>query len=281
MPKLKDENYFLVSGWMLNKLNLKGNELCVFAIIYGFSQDGDSWYTGSRKYLADFTGASATTIDTCLTSLTKKGLIEKQEKHINGVKFNHYRVAMENLDTLQNSDTPSKNLVHPPPRNLDTPLQEFGTHNEIYNKEINEPPYNPPLGEVEVDDSTLNKMQETTQESTKVVHPTPEPLHTIKCRLNALFKRRETTMWTQKEIKAVREVARRPDVLEELEAIETLYNSGYEFRRRSIQTLLNNWTTDVDSARNNVNKGKDFFTDGRHLPSRDRYADGVNEDIEY
>ena len=37
---MKDENYIVLQGWMINKLNLKGNELTVYALIYGYSQNG-------------------------------------------------------------------------------------------------------------------------------------------------------------------------------------------------------------------------------------------------
>ena len=58
MSVVKDENHFIIKGFMINKLNLKGIELMVYAIIYGFSQDGSCKFTGSRQYLADFTGSS-------------------------------------------------------------------------------------------------------------------------------------------------------------------------------------------------------------------------------
>ena len=36
--KIKNENYVLIQGWMINELKLKGNELLIYALIYGFSQ---------------------------------------------------------------------------------------------------------------------------------------------------------------------------------------------------------------------------------------------------
>ena len=36
MSEIKDENFIMIQGWMVNMLNLKGNELLVYAIIYGF-----------------------------------------------------------------------------------------------------------------------------------------------------------------------------------------------------------------------------------------------------
>ena len=49
MAKILDDNYYQVSGWMLNRLHLKGTELQIYAIIYGFSQDGESKITGSLQ----------------------------------------------------------------------------------------------------------------------------------------------------------------------------------------------------------------------------------------
>ena len=48
MGKVKDTSYFVVQGWMLNQLHLKGNTLQVFAIIHGFSHSEDNEYKGSR-----------------------------------------------------------------------------------------------------------------------------------------------------------------------------------------------------------------------------------------
>ena len=41
--KVKDGNYYVVQSFMVKELKLKGNELVVYAIIYGFSQNDDDW----------------------------------------------------------------------------------------------------------------------------------------------------------------------------------------------------------------------------------------------
>lgn len=75
---IKDENYFTTFGWMINKLHLKGNELSVYAIIYGFTQDGETEFRGSREYIMSFTGIeSKKTVSQILSSLESKGYIEK------------------------------------------------------------------------------------------------------------------------------------------------------------------------------------------------------------
>lgn len=35
---VKNENYLVIQGWMITELKLKGNELLIYAIIYGFSR---------------------------------------------------------------------------------------------------------------------------------------------------------------------------------------------------------------------------------------------------
>ncbi len=92
--KIRDDNYFMVSGWMLNRLNLKGVALQVFSIIYGFSQDGESFFTGSLQYLSDFTNASKPTIIKALKELVDKDYLIKIENEMNGVKFNKYKANL-------------------------------------------------------------------------------------------------------------------------------------------------------------------------------------------
>lgn len=222
MSKINDENYFQVSGWMLNRLHLKGTELCVYAIIYGFSQEADSWFTGSRRYLADFVGVSTVTIDNTLASLVQKGLLEKQENYNNGVKFNRYK-AITNFDTLQ------KNCTPPLQKTLTNNKDNIIKRNNIYM----------PFSE----DAPIEEK------------PKPAMLE-IKARVNTLFHRRETTSWTAKETAQLKEIAQRPGVLDEMAEIEQLYNSGYEYRRRDILTFLNNWTIELDRSRNDQYSGK-------------------------
>ena len=89
--KISDENYAVVQGWMINQLNLKGNELLIYAIIYGFSQDGAGEFTGSLQYLVDFTNSSRRTVINCLNSLVEKNMLLKKDEIVDGVKCCRYR----------------------------------------------------------------------------------------------------------------------------------------------------------------------------------------------
>ena len=114
--RIKDENYFQIAGWMLNRLKLKGILLEVYAIIYGFSQDGDNEFAGSINYLCEFTGTSRPTVMNALKELTEKDLIIKSTETKNGVVFNRYKV---NLQVVKNLYGGSKESCWGVVKNLD------------------------------------------------------------------------------------------------------------------------------------------------------------------
>ena len=74
---MNSNNFVVIQGWMCNELDLKGNELLVYALIYGFSQDGISNYHGGRQYIADTFNISLPTVDKALKSLLDKHLLIK------------------------------------------------------------------------------------------------------------------------------------------------------------------------------------------------------------
>ncbi len=95
MSIIKKESFFTIQAFMRNELNLKGNELLIFAIIFGFSQIENQFFTGSLNYLADWTGASRTTVKTTLINLLKKGLLKKEAIYKNGVRYCKYKALTE------------------------------------------------------------------------------------------------------------------------------------------------------------------------------------------
>jgi hypothetical protein len=81
--------------------------------------------------------------------------------------------------------------------------------------------------------------------------PTPEQL-----RLGALFGRRETTPWADKETKSLKVISPIPE--EDLALIEKYYrippvDPQHDYHRRDLYSLLNNWTGELDRARLAVN----------------------------
>lgn len=90
---VKDGNYITIQSFMIKDLKLKGNELLTYAIIYGFSQNGESKFTGSLQYIADWTNSTKQGVMKNLKALVAKGLIVKTDIYENGVKFVKYHAT--------------------------------------------------------------------------------------------------------------------------------------------------------------------------------------------
>lgn len=138
---MKNENYIHISGWMINQLQLSGNELLVYAIIYGFSQDGQSLYKGGAGYLAECLNLSRQSVFSILKKLVDKDLVIKQEKTVNNVKFADYTVNFEKISNLmgyqESLQGVSKNLIGGSQETLQGGYQETLQHNKIiYNNNI-------------------------------------------------------------------------------------------------------------------------------------------------
>lgn len=86
----KKQSYIIILDWMVDKYKLKGNELLAYALIYGFSQDGESEYKGSFSYLTRWLGINRATIIRVLERLEGKGLISKRQELVGGQMVNRY-----------------------------------------------------------------------------------------------------------------------------------------------------------------------------------------------
>ena len=82
--KLKDTNYIQIQGWMISRLDLKGNELLVYALIHGFCQDGKNVYNMSFDYIMKWLNSSRSATASSISNLLKKGLIERRESYSRG-----------------------------------------------------------------------------------------------------------------------------------------------------------------------------------------------------
>ncbi len=110
MGAVRDDNFVVEHGWMVNRLQLKGNDLRVYAIIYGFSQTGGQEFTGSLQYLADWVNGSKQGVQKNLRALLDRGLIKKREYFTNGVKQCAYRAT--ELPPMQQSCTGYATELH-------------------------------------------------------------------------------------------------------------------------------------------------------------------------
>lgn len=90
-----DNNFIVIQGWMVSKLELKGNELLAFALIFGFCQDGETEFRGSLKYISSWLNCSKSTTIRTIDVLIEKKLIIKKQDTINDVSFNRYSINLD------------------------------------------------------------------------------------------------------------------------------------------------------------------------------------------
>ena len=87
---MKDGQYYSIQGWMGKRLGLRGNDLICFAIIYGFSLDGESQFKGNLNYLTACMFATQPTALLALQHLLSCNLILKENSMMNGKKRCYY-----------------------------------------------------------------------------------------------------------------------------------------------------------------------------------------------
>ena len=88
---MENTGFTTIQDWMLN-LPLSYREIAIYAIIYGFSQDGETRFEGSLGYLARKTKSTKNTARSALRKLMDEGLIEQGTISRYGVEFHTYRV---------------------------------------------------------------------------------------------------------------------------------------------------------------------------------------------
>lgn len=95
-------NYITIQGWMVQDLNLNGNTLLTFALIHGFTQDGQSEFTGSLNYICKWLNCSKPTAMKSLIELSVKGYITKDTTIVNHITFNRYKLNKQKIDNILN-----------------------------------------------------------------------------------------------------------------------------------------------------------------------------------
>jgi hypothetical protein len=70
--------------------------------------------------------------------------------------------------------------------------------------------------------------------------------------IGSWFRRRESTPWSEKEIKALKALCNGSEYPPEFDIVKARYaapGGDDQYRRKDIQTLLNNWNGEIDRAK--------------------------------
>ncbi|GEM_PF-3714393 len=132
MPQtIKAENYVNIQGWMITELGLKNTELMVYALIYGFSQDGQGRFRGKLAYLMEWTQSSKPTVLGAIDRLIERGLIVKNEvQQLNGQRgVEYYAVPLEDAAPQTAGSVPqtvesAPQMVEDAPEELPKPAED-------------------------------------------------------------------------------------------------------------------------------------------------------------
>ena len=95
MPKRND--YIVIQEPMISALGLSGVSLLVFAVIHGFTKDGEQHYRAFPEDLMKWTGASERSIKAVLKSLLDKGFINRSKVVYRGKSTFEYWTNYEEL----------------------------------------------------------------------------------------------------------------------------------------------------------------------------------------
>lgn len=76
MSTVQDDSFITIHRWMINDLGLSGNELLIYAILYGFSQ-GDNSTQIDIQYLVDWTKQNEWLVNQTLISFESRGLLKR------------------------------------------------------------------------------------------------------------------------------------------------------------------------------------------------------------
>ena len=108
---LEATNYLNIQGWMVTKLHLKGSQLLIYAVIYGFSQDGEGWFHGSRAYLAEWCSSDLGTVTRNLSKMVEDGLLLRDDRNGSSGLCNRYRVNPACLEFLYPQEQDEKSAA--------------------------------------------------------------------------------------------------------------------------------------------------------------------------
>ena len=132
---INDENYILIQGWMRTEMGLSGAALMVYATIYGFSQTGNCYYSGSIDYLAEWAGVQRRQVMRILKELTEAEYIEKTEAGYNRFRYRTDREMVRNAHRRWCHNDTIDGDIMTPDGDIMTPDGDIMTPNniDIYN----------------------------------------------------------------------------------------------------------------------------------------------------
>ena len=138
---LKDYNHITIPAFAIKELQLKGNDLLIYSVIFNATQDGDTEFKGSVRYFEEITGATKKTVLKSLDMLCDREYITKRIVGENGTSISCYKNNVNMGDGCKNYTGVKITLVSKEKKetNENNEKEKFIKEKEIKeNKEIKE-----------------------------------------------------------------------------------------------------------------------------------------------
>ena len=138
-------NYVMVMDWMYDNFDLNVAEANALGIVYGFCQDGESWYRGGSSYIAARLHISQKSAKNYLNDFTKRGILIMKKVMVGNVECNAYQTVpgIETLVLRKDADpgknfpsekiSPVKIFPSDPGKNFPQTREKFSHKKEIEN----------------------------------------------------------------------------------------------------------------------------------------------------
>lgn len=101
--EFKDYFSITIQGWMINKLDLHGNKLFIYATVYTYSMLPDSEFTGGERILSALCNISPRTVSDILNELVEERLLIMNELEYRGKKHRTYRTNFKKVYAALNT----------------------------------------------------------------------------------------------------------------------------------------------------------------------------------
>lgn len=104
---MENNRFIVVAGWMMTSLGLSGNDLLCYALIHGYSQDGQGVYFGSISHTAEALNISRRAAADVLNRLVERGVVTRKHVVMDGVQRCMYKAVVPDEAKAPPSSPPS------------------------------------------------------------------------------------------------------------------------------------------------------------------------------
>ena len=98
---MKDSDFIIKQGWMVSKLHLRGMSLELYALVYGYTKDGETWYETNIANIMEWLMASESTVHRHLRELVESGYILRRQTSLGRSAKLLLQVSQETLEKME------------------------------------------------------------------------------------------------------------------------------------------------------------------------------------